>query len=71
MGDGQAVRLPHGFEFSADEVAIRRDGEAVILEPIKLATWPENFFDAIRVDDATFERPEQGAMPAIPQLDSP
>lgn len=70
-GDGQVVRLPQGFEFAADEVAIRRDGEAVILEPIKLAVWPENFFDAIRIDDPAFGRPEQGGMPAAPQLDSP
>jgi len=70
-GDGQVVRLPQGFEFSASEVAIRRDGEAVILEPIKTGNWPEKFFDEIRIDDPAFRRPEQGAMPVAPEIDSP
>lgn len=70
-GDGQVVRLPQGFEFSAREVAIRRDGETVILEPLKTGYWPQSFFDEIRVDDPAFGRPDQGAMPAAPQIDSP
>jgi antitoxin VapB len=60
-GDTQLVRLPSGFEFDTEEIAIRREGEAVILEPIKPAAWPENFFESIRIDDAAFARPPQGA----------
>lgn len=33
-GNSQAVRLPRQFRFKGDEVRIRRDGEAVILEPM-------------------------------------
>jgi antitoxin VapB len=33
-GRSQAVRLPKDFRFEADEVRIRRHGNAVILEPI-------------------------------------
>ena len=33
-GRSQAVRLPKGFRFDQSEVRIRRQGEAVILEPI-------------------------------------
>ena len=33
-GRSQAVRLPKSFRFDADEVRIRRHGNAVILEPI-------------------------------------
>jgi antitoxin VapB len=33
-GRSQAVRLPKSFRFDADEVRIRRRGNAVILEPI-------------------------------------
>jgi len=33
-GNSQAVRLPRQFRFKGDEVRIRRDGEAVILEPL-------------------------------------
>lgn len=68
-GDSQAVRLPSGFEFAAKEVAIRREGEAVILEPIKDAAWPEKFFERIRIDDPAFRRPDQGVMPVAPRLE--
>jgi len=33
-GNSQAVRLPREFRFPGDQVRIRRDGDAVILEPI-------------------------------------
>ncbi len=32
-GGSQAVRLPKAFRFDTKEVRIRRDGDAVILEP--------------------------------------
>ncbi|SNS68787.1 antitoxin VapB [Sphingomonas laterariae] len=32
-GRSQAVRLPKEFRFDTDQVRIRRDGDAVILEP--------------------------------------
>ena len=67
-GDSQVVRLPTGFEFAEREVAIRRQGDAVILEPIKSDAWPPGFFDCIRIDDPAFVRPDQGAMPAAPRL---
>jgi antitoxin VapB len=33
-GSSQAVRLPQEFRFKGDEVLIRKQGNAVILEPI-------------------------------------
>jgi antitoxin VapB len=33
-GRSQAVRLPKEYRFDVDEVRIRRQGDAVILEPI-------------------------------------
>ncbi|NZD60897.1 antitoxin [Rhizobium sp. WYCCWR 11290] len=33
-GDSQAVRLPKQFRFDGDSVTIRRQGRAIILEPI-------------------------------------
>ena len=65
----QAVKLPDGFHFEGDVVSIRREGEAVILEPVKAATWPPGFFDRIRIDDPAFTRPEQGPVPPAPPLD--
>lgn len=65
----QAVKLPEGFQFAGDAVSIRREGEAVILEPVKPSTWPPGFFDDIRIDDRAFARPEQGSVPRAPSLD--
>lgn len=67
--DGQTVRLPNDFRFSTDIVSIRREGEAVILEPVKSAAWPAGFFENIRIDDPAFVRPEQGPLPPAPCLD--
>ncbi len=33
-GGSQAVRLPKAFRFEGSEVTVRREGDAVILEPI-------------------------------------
>jgi virulence-associated protein VagC len=66
---GQAVQLPDEFRFAAGPVSIRRVGEAVILEPIKPATWPPGFFQSIRIDDPAFARPSQDSMPPAPSFD--
>jgi virulence-associated protein VagC len=63
------VRLPDEFRFASDTVSIRRQGEAVILEPIKASNWPDGFFDAIRIDDPAFVRPPQGTTPQAPSFD--
>jgi virulence-associated protein VagC len=34
-GRSQAVRLPKEFRFRGEEVQIRKEGDAVILEPVK------------------------------------
>lgn len=68
QGDSQLVRLPAGFEFATAEVEIRREGNAVILEPVSPSEWPDNFFADIRIDDPAFKRGEQGEMPSAPQL---
>ena len=66
---GQAVRLPNEFGFETLTVSIRRDGNAVILEPIKPANWPDRFFEVIRIDDPAFARPPQGSTPPAPLLE--
>jgi hypothetical protein len=48
---------------------LQSDGEAVIVEPVKPSHWPEGFFDAIRIDDPAFVRPDQGPTPSAPPLD--
>ena len=66
----QAVRLPDEFRFIDTTVSIRKEGEAVILEPVKSNTWPAGFFKNIRVDDPAFARPPQGDSPPAPAIDS-
>jgi virulence-associated protein VagC len=66
---GQAVPLPEEFRFATRTVSLRREGEAVIVEPLKPAHWPEDFFAKIRIDDPAFVRPPQGTMPPAPSFD--
>lgn len=68
-GRSQAVRLPKEFRFEGSEVKIRREGEAVILEPLERPGWPEGFFEAIRVEDDDFARPEQPSSPEVEVID--
>ena len=43
-GRSQAVRLPREFRFDTDEVSIRREGESLVLEPVRVERdargWP-------------------------------
>ena len=43
-GRSQAVRLPKAFRFKGDEVTVRREGDAVILEPVKNRAWPKGYW---------------------------
>lgn len=63
---GQAVPLPVEFHFKTPTVSIRRQGDAVILEPVRPADWPDHFFENIRIDDPGFARPDQGSTPPAP-----
>jgi virulence-associated protein VagC len=65
---GQMVPLPEEFRFATPTVSIRREGDAVILEPSKSEHWPEHFFADIRIDDPAFVRPDQGSTPPLPDL---
>lgn len=68
-GRSQAVRLPKEFRFEGEEVAIRREGESVVLEPVKPRRWPPGFFEAIAIDDPAFVRPPQDDTPPVRALD--
>lgn len=43
-GRSQAVRLPKEFRFEGTEVSVRREGDAVILEPLKPRAWPKAYW---------------------------
>lgn len=46
-GGSQAVRLPKEFRFAAKEVLIRKEGNAVILEPVAKAAWPRGYWERL------------------------
>lgn len=64
-GRSQAVRLPKEFRFKTDEVRIRAEGSAIILEPIEGNwDWLEDLhalgpLDPDAVDAASEDMPEQ------------
>ena len=60
-GRSQAVRLPKAFRFETDEVRIRRQGNAVILEPIPQGwDWLKSVTGPIDADfAAAATRPSQ------------
>jgi antitoxin VapB len=66
-GDRQTVRLPKSIHLPPT-VFVRKDGDSVVLEPVKPRTWPEDFFDSIHVTDPAFERPAQGQLPSVKNL---
>lgn len=43
-GRSQAVRLPKEFRFEGSEVSVRREGQAVVLEPLKRSAWPAGYW---------------------------
>jgi antitoxin VapB len=57
-GRSQAVRLPKEFRFAGDTVMVRREGDAVILEPAN--DWPEGYVESFAGVSASLERPPQG-----------
>ena len=66
-GGSQAVRLPKEFRFDVAEVDVCKEGDAVVLRPVKRPT-PEDIqalwdrIDAIRGDEQ-LERPPQPVLP--------
>lgn len=60
-GNSQAVRLPKEVRFppQTHEVAIRREGRRIILEPLEAEEWPETFWEAFGGMPKGFSRPPQ------------
>jgi antitoxin VapB len=47
-GRSQAVRLPKEYRFPGEEVRIRREGDAVVLEPLQRKGWPRGYWERLR-----------------------
>lgn len=70
-GRSQAVRLPKDFRIDADEVRIRREGTALILEPIATDwTWLDALAAPMDEDlqQAAEAQPTAEARPGLDQL---
>ena len=67
-GGSQAVRLPKDCRFSdrLHEVAVRREGDKIILEPVD--DWSPEFLACLGALDSDLERPPQ---PPITKLRDP
>lgn len=44
-GRSQAIRLPREFRFDGLEVRIHREGDRVVLEPLRGDDWGEGFWE--------------------------
>jgi antitoxin VapB len=70
-GRSQAVRLPKEFRFEGDEVRIRRQGDAVILEPVvKDWAWLDALAGRFDADaaEAALEKPKPQERPELDRL---
>ena len=56
-GRSQAVRLPKEFRFDCDTVLVRREGNAVVLEPAR--QWPADWLHSFAGVPEDFARPDQ------------
>ena len=54
-GRSQAVRIPKKFRFNTSTVNIRRQGETIVLTPMKEVTWDE-FFEHHTCPDFKLDR---------------
>jgi antitoxin VapB len=59
-GRSQAVRLPKEFRFAGDAVFVRRQGDALLLEPA--CEWPEGWVESFSGVPGDFARPRQGRL---------
>jgi len=64
-GRSQAVRLPRAYRFKGREVAIRREGESVILEPVKRRAWPRGYWEEMPELGDDFKLPDDPVPPPI------
>jgi virulence-associated protein VagC len=66
-GRSQAVRLPKEFRFEDEEVAIHREGDRVILEPLgKRRSWPKGYWERLRDLAGGFDFPDVPPLEAGP-----
>lgn len=69
-GRSQAVRLPKQFRFEGDEVHVHREGDRVILEPVRKRAWPRGYWQWIKQNrDALALGEVEGLAPRLEDVD--
>ena len=72
-GRSQAVRLPKAFRVAATELRISRDGDKIVLEPVKppfdVDKWFAELLELSGGDFLPEGRPEQPPMPDGSEID--
>ena len=66
-GGSQAVRLPKAFRFEGREVSIRKEGDAVILEPTRSSQSWDEFWAEIDTLGEDFPEPPGNETDALDQ----
>jgi len=56
------VRLPKAFRFEGDEVSVRREGAAVILDLVRGQPWPPGHWERLRELPRDLDFPEVGPL---------
>lgn len=65
-GRSQAVRLPKEFRFRGKEVNIRREGDTVVLEPIRKSGWPRGYWE--RLSELRLEFDVEAMTPSLDEV---
>lgn len=55
-----ALRIPKELKPRVGEMSIHCKGNYWIVEPVSTKSWPQDFFEKIRIEDPHFARPDQG-----------
>lgn len=57
-GGNQAIRIPVDMSFETDEVTLEKDGEALIVRPLRKPGWEAFFADSAMVLPEDFDTGE-------------
>ncbi|WP_280563183.1 MULTISPECIES: AbrB/MazE/SpoVT family DNA-binding domain-containing protein [unclassified Chromohalobacter] len=61
-GRNQAIRIPREFELSGDDALIRREGDTLIIEPIRKPGLLETLRQLSSLDE-TLDESDEGLLP--------
>ncbi|MBK1725992.1 AbrB/MazE/SpoVT family DNA-binding domain-containing protein [Halorhodospira neutriphila] len=65
-GRNQAIRIPRGFELDCDEAVLRREGDYLILEPVRQRKGLLAVLDRLEDLDESFPDVKAGLPPNDP-----